>query len=366
MIIRRLISLLSVCIFSIGVASAQTLNPKPVKALGAPRLLATQANPGALDSTNPNYIEGKELFNPTAIALDPSSNPPAVYVADTTNNRVLGWKYSSQLTNGAPADVVLGQKDFFSTLPQGPGGLVTGLNAPTGVTVDKSGNVYVADTGNNRILRFPQPFTQRDSPKPVDLILGQSGFNSSNPNPQGVLPTSLFLNNQQGFPPHVGLALSSTGDLFVTDPGNNRVLRYPAAGLNAGQNGAAADLQLGQATFTSNSLAPANRGDKTALSAPTSLAFDSAGRLFVGDSAARVLVYAPGFVTRTAAARILGVVVGVPNQPPPPAVSAINIGFAGGVTIGPGNRPVVVDTVNSRVLVYDSFDNFPAESPTSL
>jgi len=365
-LIIRLVSFLLFSIWGMGVASAQTLNPKPVKALGAPHLLATQANPGALDSTNPNYIEGRELFNPTAIALDPSTNPPAVYIADTTNNRVLGWKYTSQLANGAPADVVLGQKDFFSTLPQGPGGLVTGLNAPTGVAVDKSGNVYVADTGNNRILRFPQPFTQRDSPKPVDLILGQSGFNTSNPNPQGVLATSLFLSNQQGFPPHIGLALGPSGDLFVTDPGNNRVLRYPVAALNAGQNGAAADLQLGQATFTSNSLGPANRGDKTALAAPTALAFDSAGRLYVGDAAARVLVYTPGFTTRSAAARILGVVVAVPNQPAPPAVSAINIGFASGITIGPGNRPVIVDSVNSRVLIYDSFENFPAETPTSL
>jgi len=360
LIIRRFFPLLALlCLFAS--AQAQTFNPKPVKALGAPRLLATQANPAALDTTNPNYVEAKDLYNPTAVALDNSSNPPSVYVADTSNNRVLGWKYASQQRNGAPADIVLGQKDFFSTFAQGPGGLTIGLNAPTGLAVDRTGNVYVADTGNNRILRFPQPFAQPAQLKTPDLVLGQSGFGSGSANPLGITASALFLSVGQGFPPHVGLALNAAGDLFVTDLGNNRVLRYSAATLSAGNNGAPADLVLGQAGFTTGASGTGQRQSKTALSGPLGLAFDSVGRLFVADSLSRVLVYAPPFQSGASAVRILGVAIQVQNQPAPAPVSEVNIGFTSSVTIGPGDRPIVVDTGNNRILIYDSFDRWPAE-----
>ncbi len=365
MIIRRLFPFLAV-FCSLPFANAQTLNPKPVKALGVPRLLATQANPGALDSVNPNYVEAKDLYNPTAIALDNSSSPPSVYVADTSNNRVLGWRYATQLRNGAPADIVVGQKDFFTTLPQGPGGLTIGFNAPTGLAVDKEGNLYVADTGNNRILRFPRPFSQPDQLKTPDLVLGQTSFGGSAPNAQGITASGLFLSSGQGFPSHVGLALNAAGDLFTTDSGNSRVLRYSSATLSAGNYGAPADLVLGQAGFTTNTNAAGQRVSKAALTAPLGLAFDSAGRLFVADSLARVLVYTPGFSSGSLAARILGVAVQVQNQPPPAAVSDVNLGFTSSVTIGPGDRPIVVDSSNNRVLVYDSFDKFPAEGPSAF
>ena len=56
------------------------------------------------------------------------------------------------------ADLILGQIDRFSNLAQGPGtNRSVGLNTPSGIAVDASGNVYVADNGNNRVLRFPNP-----------------------------------------------------------------------------------------------------------------------------------------------------------------------------------------------------------------
>ena len=362
----RFVPAVFVLLFSAPFCFGQVLNPRPVKALGVPRLLATQANPGALESFNPNWVEAKDLFNPTAVALDNSTNPPSVYVADTSNNRVLGWRYSSQLVNGAPADIVLGQTSFYATLPQGPGGLTIGLNQPTGITVDPSGNVYVADTGNNRVLRFPQPFLQPDVLKTPDLVIGQPGYSTSNGNSQGLLATSLFLNSNPTFPPHVGVAFNPAGDLFVTDTGNNRVLRYSAATLAAGNNSPRADLVLGQTVYTSSLSANGNRGNKSALTNPTGLAFDSVGRLYVSDSNFRVVVYAPGFVTGIAAVRILGVAVQLPNQPAPALVSEVNIGFAASVTIAPGDRPVVVDAGNNRVLIYDTFANWPAETDSVI
>src|SRR5580704_10036487 len=101
---------------AIGVpALAQVqINPNPSREFGQTLL----ANP--VTSNAPNLIEGKELYFPVSIAFDYSVTPPAVYIADSGNNRVLGWKNSSGLTAGNPADVVVGQNDFASNLPGGP------------------------------------------------------------------------------------------------------------------------------------------------------------------------------------------------------------------------------------------------------
>ena len=59
------------------------------------------------------------------------------------------------------ADLVIGQQDMYHTSAQGPAGTFqTGLSFPTGLMVDASGNLFVADTNNNRILRYPKPFAQ--------------------------------------------------------------------------------------------------------------------------------------------------------------------------------------------------------------
>src|SRR5262249_39837751 len=142
-------------VFSASAGYSQIpLNGSPSRSVGQALLTLTTANP--------NLIEGRELFSPQGVALDTDATPPILYVADTGNNRILAWKNATSFSNGAPADVVIGQKDRFSTFAQGPGtSFSVGLNAPTSVAV-RGGALYVADTGNNRVLRFPNPFSQTD------------------------------------------------------------------------------------------------------------------------------------------------------------------------------------------------------------
>src|ERR1035441_9833120 len=89
-----------------------TLNTVPTREIGQPRLLS---NTLAVPNANPNLVEGRELYNPTGIALDTSVTPPRIYVADTGNNRILAWKDAVNFTNGKFADLVIGQLDFYST-----------------------------------------------------------------------------------------------------------------------------------------------------------------------------------------------------------------------------------------------------------
>jgi len=47
-------------------------------------------------------VEGREFYSPQGIAVDNSATPPIVYVADTGNNRVLAWKNAASFCPPAP------------------------------------------------------------------------------------------------------------------------------------------------------------------------------------------------------------------------------------------------------------------------
>jgi uncharacterized protein (TIGR03437 family) len=344
---------------------AQTIfNPAPSRIVGQ----AVLQQQGVLTAIAPNLVEGREFNNPQAVAVDASANPPILYVADFGNNRVLAWKNVSAFTKGDFADLVIGQRDLLSTAPQGPAGdLSTGLSSPVGLAVDSKDNLYVVDAGNNRILRYPAPFAQTGDLLKVDLVIGQADLSSNSPNTGLTGPTASTLALKSGSGVfRAGLAFDAEGNLWVSDPGNNRVLRYPVARLAAGAanqapaNQPSADLVLGQNDFSSSSLASnVTRSAKNYLSQPAGLAFDPQGRLFVADSVNRVVVYTPPFFIGQSIARIMGVVT-TANAP---AVSASTLDSAQSVFFV-GSNPYVVDTGNARILGYAPFDQWPVESVT--
>src|ERR1017187_7287923 len=275
-----------------------TLNTVPTREIGQPQTPELALNPFAVPNLNPNLVEGRELYSPTGIALDTSVTPPRIFVADTNNNRVLAWKDSVGFKNGAPADLVIGQLDFFSTGANGGARtgstLSTGFTAPTGLAVDQvSGDLYVADSGNNRILRFKQPFTT--PPPDPDLCIGQPSFNTIGPNyplNQAATPTANGIALNAGSGVFIGaIAFDTQHNLWLADAGNNRVLRYKAADVAAGgfATKISADLEIGQPDFGPNK--PANLPDTAAgvlimnqLNIPAAIAFDGAGRLYIADS----------------------------------------------------------------------------------
>src|SRR5579885_2872690 len=147
------IAVLSLALFSAAEGFSQvTLNPVASRSVGQPQL-----NP---KTGNPNLVEGRELFSPFGVALDTSVSPPSIYVSDSGNNRILAWKNATGFTNGQPADLIIGQPDQYSTSTGGPGTTVSsGLSTPNGIAV-YNGDLYVADAGNHRVLRYRKPFSQ--------------------------------------------------------------------------------------------------------------------------------------------------------------------------------------------------------------
>jgi hypothetical protein len=361
----RLKNVTSASGFLLGLASlagAQTnLNTFPSRDVGW-----AQLNGG---SSNPNLVEGREFDVPYAVAIDTTVTPPVMYVSDLLNNRVLAWKNALSFNPGQTADFVIGQKDLVSTTTSGPGtNDSTGLNDPTGLAVDKNGNLYIIDAGNNRILRFPQPYNQPGQPLP-DLVIGQTGLSCATcaqPNSGGISAKTIAVSS--GSLLNSSLIFDANGNLWFTDAGNNRVLRYPASvlGSNA-SNGPAADLVLGQADFVT-SKAPAQT-QASLLSTgtmyqPLSLAFDPTGRLYVADSFDRVLVFAqnlqPPISNGTPALRLMGI-ANVTAKTPPPAINQVTFGAVQSVFMI-GNVPGVVDSGYNRILLFAPFEQWPTDN----
>ena len=238
-----------------------TLNVTPTRVIGQTSL--------TVSNVNPNLVEGREFLSPEVVALDTSTSPPGLYVADTGNNRVLGFRSALGFANGQKADVVIGQVDFSTTLPDGPGRTrFTGLNAPVGIVVDKSGNLYVADVGNNRILRFPKPLQQTDVQVP-DFVIGQSGFATRTANEGGISAATVAFTSTAG-PQQVFLSFDAAGNLWVPDSANNRILRFPASVLGSdAPSGPDADLVLGQVDF----VVEKGFGSAKVVSPPAALVF---------------------------------------------------------------------------------------------
>lgn len=340
------------------------LNPTPARAVGQQQLMPL--------AYAPNLVEGKEFNGPQAVAVDASRN--ILYVSDTGNNRVLAWSNASSFGNGSFADAVIGQRDKASVDRLGPGTyLSTGLNTPAGIAVDSKGNLWVVDTGNNRILRYSSPLA---NPAQPDRVIGQDNFNGRNANSgsQTVSRRGINVNTSNSSDCQRclqnALAFDAQGNLWFTDAGNNRVLRYPAGSLD--QNNPDADLVLGQPDFSS-SKAPQGQTatlDKTLLNAPSSLAFDSLGNLFVADSINRVIVYRGPVTAAKAADRIMGVVVVPQGQPAPPLVNPTSFnasqsnGSVGVFAID--DVPFVVDPLASRILRFDPLASWPAESTSAI
>ncbi|MBF0451183.1 MAG: hypothetical protein HQK75_10805, partial [Candidatus Magnetomorum sp.] len=229
--------------------------------LGQSDFVSAQPNQGgSVEANTMNYPEG--------IHVDPFGR---LWVADQSNNRVLRFDSASSKTSGADADAVLGQFDFTSSTA----GIDQDLfHSPSAIWFDVEGRLWIADKGNNRILRFDH-VGQKENGDNADAVLGQSNYTS---NTSGT--------TQNTFNQPSGIVYDNAGNLFISDSGNNRILKFTNAALKS--NGDNADNVLGQNDFTSS----ANAVSYTNLDQPEGLGLDTFGHLYISDTANnRILIF---------------------------------------------------------------------------
>lgn len=356
-------------------AQVTVFNQTPTRAFGQSTLDAA--------SSSPNLVEGRELFDPSGLAADTTVTPPILYVADRGNNRVLAWRNASGFTKGDRADLAIGQQDLTSTRPGGPRvGFSTGLSNPVAVAVDSDGNLFVADAGNNRILRYRKPFSSAgDFPTP-DMVIGQRSISSGDqPNEGSTVPSAKTISLGSGSTVgRTSLVFDKQGNLWFADSLNNRVLRYPAAAIASGQSEPSADVVLGQTSLDTGTIQGQNfRTRKDILVQPSGIAIADSGDVYVSDALGRVLYYKAPVFSSAQATRILGVVIptvgdpnprtqgGCPPAPPYPCDSTLGAATnAGGINPPEGiatlgNNLFVADSGNNRIVKYDTPDRWPAE-----
>jgi sugar lactone lactonase YvrE len=274
---------------------------------------------------------------PSCVAVDASGN---LYVAELVNNRVLRFNSAATKTNGANADGVLGQTTFTTNTA------VTtrsGMCNPNGVAVDALGNLYVADKANSRVLRFSSAATKTNGAN-ADGVLGQPNFT-----------TATTIATPSGMYDPYGVAVDTSGNLYVTDFENSRVLRFNSAATKA--NGANADGVLGQPNFTSSTGATTQSG----MNSPTGIAVDAYGNLYVAQLGSNRVLRFNSVATKANGANADGV-LGQPDF-----TSSIGTTTQSGmrnpdcVAVDTSGNLYVADAGNNRVLRFNASGTLPVE-----
>ncbi len=213
---------------------------------------------------NAPTCDATRLLRPTGVAVTPDGR---LLVADSGHHRVLIWNRVPTVS-GTPADLVLGQSgmntcDPNATATSGEASAVSArsLNAPVGLWTDGT-RLVVVDAGNHRALiwnSFPQA-----SFAPADRVLGQPDFTTNSNAPA---PSASTVARGAGGGNLYGEVTSNGVQLAIADTFDCRVLLWNDFPM---RNGQAADIVLGQATFTERLAEP--KGAST-LYFPTGVLF---------------------------------------------------------------------------------------------
>ena len=186
-----------------------------------------------------------------------------IFVADTGNNRIV------EITAQGVASIL--------TIT----GLSPALSSPAGIAIDGSGNLYVADTGNSRAVEVSSSgagsvistgSVTLISPKGIvldqsgDIFIADTGNNRIVEVPVGGVAVVLSISGLSGpstLNTPIGLGVDVAGNLYIADSINNRIVKVAAGG--------AAGTTLGIA------------GGLT-LTTPSGVAVDSIGNVFIADT----------------------------------------------------------------------------------
>ncbi|MDR3676854.1 MAG: choice-of-anchor D domain-containing protein, partial [Acidobacteriota bacterium] len=147
-----------------------------------------------------------QMWGPWGIALDSSGN---LFIADLQNFRIRGVDAISQIITTVAGNGLAGYS--------GDGGLATSarLGAPYAVATDSAGNLFIADNGTDGRVRRVDAITH--------FITSVAGNGTSGYSGDGGLATSAQLAGP------TGVAVDSSGNLFIADTGNHSIRRVDAA-----------------------------------------------------------------------------------------------------------------------------------------
>jgi uncharacterized protein (TIGR03437 family) len=281
--------------------------------------VTTRAGGGGLAYGDSGSAASARLNHPAGVAMDSSGN---LYIADRDNNRIRRVSADGTITTvvGTGASGNSGDGGFANQAQ---------LNAPSSVSVDTAGNLYIADTGNQRVRKVTTDgriaaATNLGLLSPVyaipdsfgniyiaDATAGKILKASSN---HGVPATVLT-----GLASPRGLALDQLGNLYFTEAGGARVSRLSPGG------------------------AVVSFAGKWGI--PRGVAVDSAGNVYVADTGLQQILQID---TSGIVAPIAGTGTAGFSGDGGPALTA-QLGYPWDVSITTSGALVVADLDNNRI-----------------
>jgi sugar lactone lactonase YvrE len=179
--------------------------------------IATVAGGGTACSTPPSCGDGGaairgQLSFPEGVAV---GSDGSVYVADSGDNEVRKVSAAGKITRLAGTGAECAQPPAC-----GDGGAAGAaqLSAPAGVAVDRTGNVYIADTGDSEVRKV----------SPAGKIARIAGTGAACANAPACGDDGPATSGQLNFPG--GVAVDQAGNVYVADAGDNEVRTISAAG----------------------------------------------------------------------------------------------------------------------------------------
>ena len=290
-----------------------------------------QANLTLPTAASPGPVPPATMTASASTLYSPAGNPffdgTTLFIADTFNNRVLGFTGIPASSPGT-ASLVLGQTSVTSGTTAGTG--AQRLNHP-GTVFAAGGKLFVADTGNNRVLIYNTPVGNNAS---AVVAVGQADLSGT-----ATGCTATTLNRPQSL-------YVTGGKLIVADTMNNRVMIWNS--IPTANPTPAANLILGQASAT-NCNARATAANN--LSWPADVWSDGT-RLAVADlNNNRVLIWSTFPTSNVSASFVLG----QPNFTGNTADMMRSTMGSPSALDSDGTSLYVLETANHRILVWQQF-----------
>ena len=272
------------------------------------------------------------LYFPSAIAVDLTGD---IYIADSKNNRV---RKVSQTTGIITTFAGNGSRTFSGDNMQST---LSALNEPEGIAIDASRNIYISDSQNFRIRMV-------NTTTGIITTVAGGGLDTA----ENVLATDASLNQAHG------VCVDAAGNLFIADTANNRIRMV--------------NKKTGIMTTVAGTGSPQYNGDfiqatSASLHLPSDVAVDESGNLYIADTFSyriRKVTKSTGIITT-----IVGTELGMGNPIEGEQATLTPIGGIYGITLDSLGDLYLADRDNCKIFhvnLWDTPTSMSSAVPTSM
>lgn len=262
-----------------------------------------------------------QFYTPMGVAVDASGN---IYVVDQGNNVV-------RKVDGAGIMSTYAGNYAYGSGYSGDGGMATAaeLNNPFGVAVDASGNILIADAGNNVVRKV-------NTSGAISTVAGKYSYGAGYSG-DGGMATSAELNSPRG------VSFDAFGSLYISDEGNNVIRKVKPTGIIG--------TVAGNHSYGAGYSGDGGNATAAELNHPDGITLDASGNLYIADVSNEVIrmMNGAGIISTVAGNNSYGVGFSGDGG----VATAAELWFPYGVAVDGAGNLYIADLNNSAVRMVD-------------